>query len=139
MAGYAGARPRGGMLAPRRRALEGPSRPGGGRPEAADLPRRSVRSAGAVRARRRQGRVGYIIVGIVVAFLLGLFSLAQTVKVSATDYDVDSLLAARQQLEATRRDLQADLARLGGEPAIRKQAMDAGLSMLIEPLVVPAR
>jgi len=140
MAGYAGARPRSGILAPRRRAetpVERRGTPGSDR--AADLPRRSVRGASAVRSRRRQGRVGLAIVGIVVIFLLGLFSLSQTVRVSATDFDVDRLVAAREELLASERDLVADLSRVGREPAIRKLAFDAGLGQLVDPLVVPAR
>jgi hypothetical protein len=78
-------------------------------------------------------------VGIVVIFLLGLFSLTQTVSVSATEFDVDRLIAARQELEANERDMVADLSRLGREPAIRKLALDAGLGQLVDPLVVPAR
>ena len=140
MAGYAGARPRSGILAPRRRAEAAVERRGTPRSDrAADLPRRSLRGASAVRSRRRQGRVGFAIVGIVVIFLLGLFSLSQTVRVSATDFDVDRLIAARSELLANERNLVADLSRLGREPAIRKLALDAGLGQLIDPLVVPAR
>jgi len=140
MAGYAGARPRSGILAPRRRAERAVERRGTPRSDrAADLPRRSVRGASAVRSRRRQGRVGFAIVGIVVIFLLGLFSLSQTVSVSATGFDVDRLIAARSELLANERNLVADLSRLGREPAIRKLALDAGLGQLIHPLVVPAR
>jgi hypothetical protein len=106
---------------------------------AADLTRRSVRGVSAVRSRRRQGRVGVAIVGIVVIFLLGLFSLSQTVRVSATDFDVDRLFAARAELQANERDLIATLSSVGREPAIRKLALDAGLGQLADPLVVPAR
>lgn len=140
MAGYAGARQRLGIPAPRRRAetpVEWRGTPRSDR--AADLPRRDARGASAVRSRRRQGRVGLGIVGIVVVFLLGLFSLSQTVRVSATDFDVDRMIAAREELLANERDLVADLSRLGREPAIRKQALDAGLGQLVDPLVVPAR
>jgi len=140
MAGYAGARPRSGILAPRRRVETALERRGTPRSDrAADLPRRSLRGASAVRSRRRQGRVGFAIVGIVVIFLLGLFSLSQTVRVSATDFDVDRLIAARSELLANERNFVADLSRLGREPAIRKLALDAGLGQLINPLVVPAR
>ncbi|HEX7398754.1 MAG TPA: hypothetical protein VF302_03235 [Candidatus Limnocylindrales bacterium] len=140
MAGYAGARPRSGGLAPRGREEAPVTRRGTIRSDrAVDLPRRGLRGASAVRSRRRQGRVGLLIVGIVVVFLLGLFSLTQTVSVSATEFDVDRLIAARQELEANERDMVADLSRLGREPAIRKLALDAGLGQLVDPLVVPAR
>jgi CBS domain containing-hemolysin-like protein len=77
--------------------------------------------------------------GIVVAFLLAFFSLAQTVTVSATTYDVDQLLDDRQRLEAQAVQIQSDLDRLGREPAIRKQAIDAGFGQLANPVVVAPR
>jgi hypothetical protein len=77
--------------------------------------------------------------GIVLAFLLAFFSLAQSVRVAATSYDIDALSVDREQLESERRDLTSDLGRLGREPAIRKLAIDAGLVPLTEPLVLPAR
>ncbi len=140
MAGYTGARPRSGTLAPRRRD-ETPVARRGTNPadRAADLPRRSLRGATAVRSRRRQGRVGLMVVGIVIVFLLGLFSLTQTVQVSATDLDLDRLMAARADLQSNERDLIANLSRLGSEAAVRSQALDAGLGQLVDPLVVPAR
>ena len=122
------ARARAAVLAPR----------GFGAPDATAglLPRRRARTT--VRARRGPNRVGMILGGIVVVFLLAFFSLAQTVRVSATGYDIDQLLVERDQLEAQRQELLSDLNRLGREPAIRKQAIDLGLAQLVEPLVVTA-
>ncbi len=76
---------------------------------------------------------------IVVAFMLAFFSLAQQVRVSATGLDIGRLELERQRLEDTAADVRSDLSRLGREPAIRKQAIDAGLGQLSEPLVLPAR
>src|SRR3990172_6745785 len=45
---------------------------------------------------------------IVVAFLLAIFSLAQTVRLTATDYEVDRLLGERDRLDARRLELLAD-------------------------------
>lgn len=101
------------------------------------LPRRRLR--GAVRARRGPSRVGFLLGGIVLAFLLAFFWLAQTVRVSATSYDIDRMAAEHDALGAQISDLQSDLNRLGREPAIRKLATDAGLGQLADPLVVPAR
>ena len=126
MAVYQGARPRPLLLPPRGRAAEAPS-----------LPRRRV--ADVSRAGRRGSRVGLLVGGIVLAFLLAFFSLAQTVRVSATGYDIDALNVEREQLESSRRDLTSDLNRLGREPAIRKLSIDAGLAPLTDPLVLPAR
>jgi hypothetical protein len=77
--------------------------------------------------------------GIALTFMLAFFSLAQTVRVSATGYDIDRLLSERTHLEGRVRQLQSDLNRLGREPAIRKLSLDAGLGQLSEPLVIRAR
>jgi hypothetical protein len=105
--------------------------------ESPALERRRARSA--VRARRRPGRVGILLGGIALAFLLAFFSLVQSVRVSATGYEIDRLSNQRSTLEAKRDELITDLNRLGRGPAIRKQAIDLGLDQLAEPLVVPAR
>jgi len=76
---------------------------------------------------------------IVVAFMLAFFSLAQQVRVSATGLDIGRLGVERQRLEDVAADVRSDLNRLGREPAIRKQALDAGLGQLSEPLVLPPR
>lgn len=136
MASYAGARPRSGLLGRRRPATPGEvSRAAG----AAALPRRRMRGGAVVRARQRSGRTGILVAGIVVTFALGFVSLAQTVRVSATDVERDRLAAERQLLLDEQSQLRSDLYRLGREPAVRKQALDAGLGQLVDPLIVPAR
>lgn len=128
MAVYEGARPRSTLL-PRRAPRADTPVPA--------LSRRKMR--GAVRAHRRSSRTGIVLGGIVVAFLLAFFSLAQDVRVSATSIDIDRLRVEQDQLGSRALDLQYDLSRLGDEPAIRKLSIDAGLTQLGEPLVVPAR
>jgi len=126
MAVYQGARPRTISLPGRPRIAEGPT-----------LGRRRARSA--VRAGRRPNRLGFVLTGIVVVFLLAFFWLAQDVRVSATGYDIGRLQDTRLQLDAHVQDLDANLNRLGREPAIRKQAIDHGLGQLGEPIVLSAR
>jgi hypothetical protein len=109
------------------------------RREAPAAPPRRRRVRAAVRARRRPGRVGVLLGGIALAFVLAFFSLSQTMRVSATSYDIDRLAADREHLEAQRTELQSDLNRLGREPAVRKLALDAGLGQLTAPIVLPAR
>ena len=128
MAVYQGARPRSILLPPRGRSTDAPA-----------LPRRRVRAAGATRARRRSNHSSFLIGGIVLAFLLAFFSLAQTVAVSATSYDYARLGSERDRLNARLRDVHSDLGRLGREPAIRKQAIDLGLGQLADPVILPAR
>jgi hypothetical protein len=126
MAVYEGARPRTIALPRGPRIAEGPT-----------LGRRRVR--GAFRAGQRTDRLGLILGSIVVAFLLGFFSLAQQVRVSATGLDIGRLSLERQRLDGRADDVRSDLDRLGREPAIRKMAIDDGLGQLDEPIVLPAR
>ena len=123
MAVYSGARPQPAFLPRRSRVVEQPT-----------LPRRRIR--GAVRARRRPSRLPIVLGGIVVAFVLAFFSLAQTMRVSATGYDMARLSAQRDALLVRRSELLTDLNRLTQGPAVRKMAIDAGLGQLSAPLVV---
>jgi len=136
VAGYAGARPRTRVLG--RRGTP-PAGEAGGQPRAGTLARRRVSGGVASRAQRRSGRTGLLVAGIVLVFGLGFVSLVQTVRVSANGVEVDRILAERQILLAEQDQLRSDLFRLGREPAIRRQALDAGLGQLVDPLIVPAR
>src|SRR2546430_12461682 len=95
-------------------------------PQAPSLPRRKTRSP--IRARRRASRVGLVLGGIVLTFLLAFFSLAQSVRVSATGYDLERLSAEHDRLEGQQQQLISDLNRLRPAPALRKQAYDSGLT-----------
>ena len=55
-----------------------------------------------MRANRRPRTVGFIIGAIAVAFLLSFFSLVQTVRVSASGYDMAQLNDEYLQLETQR-------------------------------------
>lgn len=123
MAVYSGARPRSTFLPQRSRVVDQPT-----------LPRRRIR--GATRARRRTNRLAIVLGGIVLTFLLAFFSLAQTVRVSATGYDLDRLSRERDALLVRKQELLTDLNRLSQEPAIRKLALDDGLTQLRAPTVV---
>jgi hypothetical protein len=138
VAGYAGARPRSGLLG-RRGSATAPPRELAGGSRAGALPRRRVRAGTASRARRRSGRTGILVAGIVVTFALGFVSLSQTVRVSATGVEREQLGAELQILQSEQAELRSNLNRLGREPAVRKQALDVGLGQLVDPLVVPAR
>lgn len=106
-----------------------------------DLPfpsrRREVRS-GLLRE-GRPTRVGTVLAGIVVAFVLAFLSLSQSVRVAATSYDIVRLGSEYERLDALRLDLRSNLDRLGSEPAIRKLGLDDGLGQLDAPLIIPAR
>ncbi len=126
MAVYQGARTRPFGVSPRPSRLDAPA-----------LPRRRLR--GAVRARRGPSRPAVALGAIVLTFMLAFFSLAQTVRVSATSYDIDGLSVERELIESRRLDVVSDLNRLGKEPAIRKLSIDAGLGVLADPVILPAR
>ena len=127
MATYEGARPQS-PLFPGRVSRRG---------EPSPVARRRIR--GAVRAKRRSNRLPFVLGGIVVAFALAFFSLAQSVRVSATSYDINNMIEQRDSLLQRKQELLSDLSRLGGEPAIRRQALDAGLGQLADPLILGAR
>ena len=93
----------------------------------------------AVRARRGPNRVGLLLGSIVVAFVCAFFSLSQSVRVSELRYEASRLESERGQLELRGQELQNDLNRMAKAPAVRKQAIDAGLGPLPEPIVLPAR
>ena len=127
-------------------ALAGPRRRGGaddgqevkaatGRARAAG----TRRPARAVRGRRRPSSVGIALAAIVIVFSAAFLSLSQSVRVAATGYDIVRLVSEQERLQAIRQDLHSDVLRLRSEPAIRKQALDAGLGQLGAPLVIPAR
>jgi hypothetical protein len=80
--------------------------------------------------------MAFLLGGVVLAFLLAFFSLAQTVRVSATGYDVERLNSERDALVVRKQELLTDLNRLTQEPAVRKLAIDTGLTQLSAPIVV---
>ena len=94
MAVYEGARPRS-TTYPRRR-LEAPLL----RPQAPAIPRR--RSRVVLHSRRHPRFFGVAIGLIAIAFLLSFFSLVQTVRVSASDYDMSQLDQQFGQLQNER-------------------------------------
>src|SRR4029079_18252811 len=135
MAVYQGARQRATIVLPRAPGI-GARRTAAPKAGAATLPRRRARSA--VRARRGASRVSLLLGAIVIAFSAAFFSLSQDIRVSATGYELDRLATQQRLLDDHAHDLHNELTRLGKAPAIRKQAIDAGLGPLPEPLVIPA-
>jgi hypothetical protein len=92
-----------------------------------------------LRSRRRPRFFGIAIGLIVVAFLLSFFSLVQTVRISASSYDMDQLNQRYGQLQNQRQQDLSDINRLDRESALRRQAIATGLSQLPAPIVIPAR
>jgi len=90
-------------------------------------------------AERRPASVGLALAAIVIVFGAAFLSLSQSVRVAATGYDIVRLVSERDRLQAISQDLRSDLDRFRSEPAIRKQALDAGMGQLGAPLIVEAR
>ena len=104
------------------------------------IARSAARSVAVARGRARGAPwVGAALVTIVIVFAGAFLSLSQSVRVAATSYDIVRLASEYERLQAIRADLQSDVERLRSEPAIRKQALDAGLGQLAAPIVLPAR
>lgn len=122
----------------RRTADEAPARPQA-RATRGARPAGSRRTAAAGRRRARPSSIGIALAAIVIVFSAAFLSLSQSVRVAATGYDIVRLVSERDRLEAIRQDLTSDVERLRSEPAIRKQALDAGLGQLGAPLLIPAR
>jgi hypothetical protein len=156
MAVYQGARRRPGLsltglvgtlALPRRlprRSSQSPSSAGArghGRRTTLPSPRSLRRAAGVAVGLRRPGssQVGLVLAAIVIVFSGAFLWLSQSVRVSATNYDIVRLISERDRLDALRVDLRADLNRLAGEPAVRKTALDDGLGQLGAPLVIQPR
>jgi hypothetical protein len=97
------------------------------------------RRAAAGHRRARPSSIGAALAVIVIVFSAAFLSLSQSVRVAATGYDTVRLISEHDRLDAIRQELRSDVERLRSEPAIRKQALDAGLGQLGAPLVIPAR
>ncbi len=92
-----------------------------------------------LRARRRPRFFAMAIGVIVVAFMLSFFSLVQTIRVSTSAFDVSQLNGDYSRLQAQRQQDLSDIGRLDRESAIRRQAIEQGLTQLPAPIVIPAR
>jgi cell division protein FtsB len=97
------------------------------------------RAARTPKKRTRPSSVGIALSAIVLVFSAAFLSLSQSVRVAATGYDIVRLVSEHDRLQAIRQDLKSDVERLRSEPAIRKEALDAGLGQLGAPLLIPAR
>jgi hypothetical protein len=109
----------------------------GARPQPFVLPRR--RQPALTRAGRRSSHVGLALTGILMAFLLGLFYLTQTVHVAATNYDLGTLAQERDRMSQQLQSIQGDIALLGAELAVSRRAQELGLNPLGAAVWVPAR
>jgi hypothetical protein len=101
-------------------------------------PRRRRLSAPA-RARRRTHPVGRLLAAVLVALLIGLIYLAQTVNLAATNYELDEVLGERDALARQVHTLETAMLRWGAEPMILDRAQQAGLESLGARIRIAAR
>ncbi len=101
------------------------------------VPRR--RPAPTVRAHRQVSPVFVALALIVTAFVLGLMYLTQSIRVAATDFEIDRLLSERQRLEQQIQSLEGSITRWGAEPAVVERAGQGGLDRLGGAIRLPAR
>lgn len=126
---------------------------GGARPLAGGLPRAASPRAGArpsvttprrrvSRASRTASRTGSVraLIGVVlIAFMLGLIYLAQTVHLAATNYETDLLLAQRDDLARQIQTVETSVLRWGAEPTVVEQGQRLGLDQLPTRVRLSAR
>lgn len=67
---------------------------------------------------------------VLVAFLLGLIYLAQTVQLAATNYEISQLMAERDDLYRQVQTVETGVLRWGTEPSVLERAQRLGLDQL---------
>lgn len=79
------------------------------------------------RAGRRVRPVGALLAAILVAFVLGLTYLAQTVQLAATEYEIEQLQAQRDDLHRQLQTIETDVLYWGAESTVLDRAQGMGL------------
>jgi hypothetical protein len=82
------------------------------------------------RAGRRVNTVGAILAVILVAFLLGMTYLAQTVQLAATEYQINQLQVQRDDLHRQIQTIETSVLRWGAESTVLENAQGLGLDQL---------
>lgn len=82
------------------------------------------------RSGRRVHPVGALLAVILVAFLLGLTYLAQTVQLAATEYQITQLLVQRDDLHRQIQTIETGVLHWGAESTVLERAQSLGLDQL---------
>ena len=101
------------------------------------LPRR--RLAAPSRRGRHVDSVGVLLAAVVLAFLLALIYVGQSVNLGATNYQHVQLLDEREDLLRQVKTAEAGINRLAAEQWVLDRAQRAGLAPLGGRLLIPAR
>lgn len=109
---------------------------GGARPIATTRRRRLSSPA---RAGRRAQPFGALIAFVFIALVVGLIYVAQTIQVAATNYEIDGLMAERDDLARQVQTLETSVLRWGTEATVLERAQRIGLDQLETRIRLPAR
>lgn len=90
-----------------------------------------------VRAHRRTSPVSIALSLIVVAFVLGLVYLTQSIRVAATSFEIDRLLGEQQRLEQQLQTVEGSIGAWAAGPAVVERAGQLGLDRLGGTLRLP--
>ncbi|CAN5760066.1 hypothetical protein BH24CHL5_BH24CHL5_00670 [soil metagenome] len=91
------------------------------------------------RATRRAHPIGVLMAGVLIAFMLGLIYLAQTISLAATNYEIDQLAAQRDDLYRQVQTIETSVLHWGSEPTVLERAQRLGLDQLPDRVRLPAR
>jgi hypothetical protein len=111
-------------------------------------PRYGARPVGATRRRRltspaRAGRraqpFGSLLAIVLVALLVGLIYVAQTIHLAATNYEIGTLIAQRDDLARQVQTIETSVLRWGTESTVVERAQRIGLDQVETRVRLPAR
>ncbi len=108
----------------------------GARPTAA-TPRRSQSRTSRISARSHPARA--LIGGVLVAFLIGLIYLVQTIQLGATGYEIDNVAAQRDDLYRQVQTVETSVLVWGTEPTVLERAQQLGLDQIASGVRLTAR
>ncbi len=100
---------------------------------------RRRRLSNPVRAGRRAQPFGALIAFVLVALVVGLIYVAQTIQVAATNYEIDGLIAERDDLARQVQTLETSVLRWAAEATVLERAQRIGLDQLETRIRLPAR
>ncbi|MGI8928717.1 MAG: hypothetical protein ACR2H0_04540 [Candidatus Limnocylindrales bacterium] len=100
---------------------------------------RRRRISNPARAGRRAQPFGALIALVLVALVVGLIYVAQTIQVAATNYEIDGLIAERDDLARQVQTMETSVLRWGTEATVLDRAQRIGLDQLETRIRLPAR
>ena len=114
------------------------------RPLAADTTRRQAnirrrRLASPVRAGGRTHPAGLLLAGVLLALMVGLIYVAQTIHLAGLNYEMEHMAARRDDLARQLQTVETTLLRWAAEPMVLERAQRAGLDPLGARIRIPAR